>query len=103
MDSGVRTVQWWEHDGLPIIRPLGKHKSHVMADSELLVQWLRGLPDKHRFPAVPKDLHSNIEQTRRLRAESRQTRESLRLKLNVLQREVAALRLKHQQMQSRYD
>ena len=99
-DSGVRTVQRWERDGLPVIRPTGKPRTHVMADSELLVQWLRGLPEKHRFPAIPKDLHPNIEQSQRLRAQARKSRQSLRLQLDVLEREVAALRFKHKQRQS---
>ena len=100
MDCGVRTVQRWEQSGLPIMRPTGNHRAHVLAESEQLDQWVRKLRERKSLSFIPKDLIANIEQTRclrveskQVRAESKQARQSLRLQLDVLRRGVAALRL----------
>src|SRR5512133_539851 len=44
LKHGVRTVQRWEQFGLPVRRPQGKSRSHVVALPEQLDVWLRATP-----------------------------------------------------------
>jgi phage terminase Nu1 subunit (DNA packaging protein) len=44
LGRGVRTVQRWEHLGLPVHRPKGKDRSAVLAFPDELNQWLAGTP-----------------------------------------------------------
>lgn len=41
LGAGVRTVQRWEHSGLPIRRPRGATKGPILAYSEELDAWIR--------------------------------------------------------------
>ena len=44
---GVRTAQRWEHEAaLPVHRPQGHSRSHVMADSTELERWLTSSPER---------------------------------------------------------
>ncbi|MBZ5569306.1 MAG: hypothetical protein LAN64_15825 [Acidobacteriia bacterium] len=43
---GVRTVQRWEHQGLPVHRPKGKERSAVIAFPEEISKWLHGTPHR---------------------------------------------------------
>ncbi len=42
LGRGVRTVQRWEHLGLPIRRPAGRIRSAVCAVPEEIDAWLKG-------------------------------------------------------------
>ena len=49
LHCSIRTAQRWEHDGMPVNRPLPSHRSVVVADSEALNSWLRGnVPPRKR-------------------------------------------------------
>ena len=41
LHCGVRTVQRWEGDGMPVHRPSPHKRSHVIAHSEELDRWIR--------------------------------------------------------------
>lgn len=44
LGRGVRTVQRWEHLGLPVRRPRGKSRSAVIALADEIDAWLRSAP-----------------------------------------------------------
>ncbi len=44
MNRGVRTVQRWEHYGLPIHRPAGRSRSAVLAMTNELDGWIQSSP-----------------------------------------------------------
>src|SRR5690242_11417650 len=44
MQHGVRTVQRWERIGLPIRRPKGTQRNHVIAFAEELDAWSEAAP-----------------------------------------------------------
>jgi hypothetical protein len=64
---GVRTVQRWEADGLPVHRPTPGRRSHVIAYSEEIDGWVRG-------QGLPKPeyahLAASIPNARRLQDET---------------------------------
>jgi len=41
LHCGVRTVQRWEAEGLPVHRPSPHRRSHVIAHSDELERWVR--------------------------------------------------------------
>ena len=60
LKCGVRTVQRWEHLGLPVMRVRGSKKGPVMAVSEKLDAWVRNrsfVSDQRNRP----DVAANIE------------------------------------------
>jgi len=61
--SGVRTVQRWERDGLPVVRPSPGTRAHVIAYSEHLDRWMNR--PQNGLSAM-SNLQTEIEQTRRL-------------------------------------
>lgn len=50
----VRTVQRWEHEGLPVHRRPGAGRSGVFADPSELEAWLRGRPETEGDTAPPE-------------------------------------------------
>lgn len=89
MGRGVRTVQRWEHFGLPVRRPAGHSRSSVAASSDDIDTWLRacGAGDGEVTAAVQRNTetkstlraalaqhHSLIEQQMSLRAELKEAR-----------------------------
>lgn len=91
---GVRTAQRWEKYGLPVIRRLPGDRAPVHAESSELDTWLR---NGRMRRTVDEELLANMERARKLREEIQQTRENLRLKLDALKKEVAALRARRRQ------
>ena len=94
--SGVRTAQRWESKGLPVKRPQGGKRSHVVADSEEVDSWLRNAAFWRRQDF--KEL-AMLERSRRLRQKVHAEREALRLKMQTLQKEVAAIKAKMKKLQ----
>jgi phage terminase Nu1 subunit (DNA packaging protein) len=54
---GVRTVQRWEHYGLPVHRPAGRSRSAVFAISEEIDRWAHRRPNGR---PEPKGFDSNL-------------------------------------------
>ena len=89
---GVRTVQRWEGQGLPIKRVTKSPRSPVVADSEQLDAWIlrgKGLP-----PGTPFDLLRNLERARELRDEVERARTALHQRMASLRKEIAAIHTK---------
>jgi hypothetical protein len=66
MDRGVRTVQRWETEGLPIRRVGAGNRAPVFALTADIDKWLR----KHRTAAAPDHITSPQSDRRKLLAES---------------------------------
>ena len=90
--SGVRTVQRWEHDGLPVIRPRPGARAHVVAYTVHLDAWVRRSRNGH---AEISGLQTETERTRQLLVSLSKERAQMRLRLAELRREVASLRTRH--------
>ena len=89
---GVRTVQRWERDGLPVKRVNNSPRSRVVADSEQLDTWIL-----HRIelpPGAPGQGTDNLQRTRELRRESQEIRKELRASWQVLRKTLAEYRAK---------
>ena len=91
MGCGVRTVQRWEGDGLPIRRPSPGKRSHVIAESEQLDSWVR---NSAFWRAEDKHILVTIERNAVLREEIKERRMTLRSNMRQLKSEMAALRAK---------
>ena len=68
LHCGVRTVQRWEAEGLPIYRPAPGKRSHVVAHSDDLDHWVRrrnAAPESHR------GVLTTIQHSARLQQETR--------------------------------
>jgi hypothetical protein len=71
LKRGVRTVQRWEHLGLPVHRPLGRDRSAVTALANEVDAWMAATPGR----AVPiAELQAELE---RLKAENESLRRQL--------------------------
>jgi len=89
---GVRTLQRWERNGLPIRRVNQTRRSPVVADSDELDAWIlhrRKLP-----PGVPESLHYSLERARELQREVQKNRKELQCRLATLRKELAEFRAK---------
>lgn len=86
---GVRTVQRWERDGLPVVRPIPGSRAHVIAYSQRLDRWSKRSQDG--LLAIPH-LQAEIERTQQLLLTLSKERRRMRLRVNELQREIAAIR-----------
>lgn len=87
---GIRTLQRWERQGLPVMRVGMGRRSPVIADSAQLDTWMlrgTGLP-----PGTPVDLLQNLEGARELRREVRQARTALHKRMVSLRKEMGELR-----------
>ena len=89
---GVRTVQRWEHQGLPVKRIGNNPHSPVVADSDQLDGWLlRGL---NVPPNAPRNVRDVLQRAQELRREVERNRKELRRGLQILRKELAELREK---------
>lgn len=88
---GVRTVQRWERQGLPVHRPLPGKRSHVVAYSEELDWWVR---DHEPRQLPPEHVVVSIAHAAQLRERSRAARAELRERMATLKQEMANLRAK---------
>ena len=84
---GVRTVQRWEADGLPIHRPSPAKRSHVIAHSEELDRWVRNGCSELGYPHVS----ASITGAQRLQDEARAKLVQLQMCVSRLRTTVAEL------------
>jgi hypothetical protein len=89
LHCGVRTVQRWEAEALPVHRPLPGKRSHVIAYSDELDWWVR---DHQPRKAVPENVIVSVHRAQRLREEARRARAELRSRMQKLREEMASLR-----------
>ena len=89
LHCGVRTVQRWETEGLPVHRPLPHKRSHVIAHSEELDRWVR--TGSHVRLDYPK-LSASLMTAQRLYEENRARIAELREAVLRLSEGVAQLR-----------
>lgn len=89
LSCGVRTVQRWEAEALPVHRPLPGKRSHVIAYSEELDWWVR---DHQPRKGVLDTVSVSVHQAKKLREEARQARTELRDRMQTLRQEMATLR-----------
>ena len=76
---GVRTVQRWERNGLPVTRVTNSLRSPVVADSEALEAWV--LHRSRNQPGAPQSLVENLRRARELQREVTKNRKELHLRL----------------------
>lgn len=89
LHCGVRTVQRWEAEGLPVHRPAPHKRSHVIAHSEELDRWVRnGSTPTSEYPT----LIASLSAARKLNAEHRARLAELRQRVLELRRGVAEIR-----------
>lgn len=69
LGRGVRTVQRWEHLGLPVHRPRGASRSAVTALADEMNAWVAACPSS------PDDLLDLQEDNKMLRTENEKLRE----------------------------
>jgi hypothetical protein len=94
LGKGVRTIQRYERTmGLPVRRPAGKLTGAVLATKAELDAWLAASPLRGAFQTaqrmttfepIKKQFVKNLDELRRLRAETRQLREQLSESLDML-------------------
>jgi phage terminase Nu1 subunit (DNA packaging protein) len=92
LHCGVRTVQRWEMDGLPVRRPLPGKRSHVIAHSEELDRWVRYGNAVIEYP----HLSASLTRAQRLHAEARTRIVELNARIARLRDEVAELHARRQ-------
>jgi phage terminase Nu1 subunit (DNA packaging protein) len=92
MRSSVRTVQRWEGKGLPVRRPTGGLRSHVVARSEEIDHWIEHRDSEARAGAA--DLRSSLRTARKLRHEVKCAREELHSRMAALRKQLAEIRAK---------
>jgi hypothetical protein len=89
---GMRTVQRWEHNGLPVKRVSNSPRSPIVADSEELDAWIL-----HRMqlpPGAPQKLADNLQNARQLRSEAQKLRKELQDRMDALRKTLAESRMK---------
>ena len=96
---GVRTVQRWEHHGLPVTRVNKSPRSPVVADSEALDAWV--LHRSRNPPGAPERLVENLRRARELQREVTENRKELQLRLQTLRKEMAEFRAKRAKSRKR--
>lgn len=89
---GIRTVQRWEDNGLPVTHVNNGPRSPVVADSEELDAWIL-----HRIklpPGAPRKTTDNLQRARDLRRQAQEIKKQLRASMNDLQKTLAESRAK---------
>ena len=86
---GVRTVQRWEKNALPVHRPVPGKRSHVIAYSEELDWWVR---DHEPRRAIAGLVTVSIANAQKLRQQNRTIRAELRDRMQGLRSAMAGLR-----------
>lgn len=87
---GVRTVQRWEHNGLPVKRVTKSPHSPVVADSGELDAWIL-----HRIQlptGTSRKIAGNLQRAQELQRESQEIQKELRRRLDVLRKTVVEAR-----------
>jgi phage terminase Nu1 subunit (DNA packaging protein) len=93
LDSGIRTVQRWEQEGLPVHRAIPGRRSHVVAHSDEIDNWI-GRKSSKATGEKDSDLLSNFARARKLTEELVLARKELKERMAVLRKELAELRAK---------
>jgi len=94
---GIRTAERWEQGGgLPVHRPIPSRRSHVVANSQEIDSWLHASGAWRRHDLT---LLTHLERARKLQAEARRARQTLKEKMEALRREVAAMHAAVQNLQ----
>lgn len=89
---GIRTVQRWERNGLPVKRVNNSPRSPVVADSEELDAWIL-----HRMQlptGASQELADNRKRARELRLQGQEIRKELQERMAVLRKTLAEARAK---------
>jgi hypothetical protein len=89
LHCGVRTVQRWEGDGLPVHRPSPHKRSHVIAHSEELDRWIK--TGRAHGTDYPK-LSASLTMAQKLRLENKARMVELRASLFRLRQRLQELR-----------
>ena len=89
---GMRTVQRWERNGLPVKRVNHSPRSPVVADAEELDAWI--LHRVHLPPGASRERTDNLQRARELRRQSQEMRKELRARMDVLKKTLAEARAK---------
>ncbi|HET8825386.1 MAG TPA: hypothetical protein VFM77_09670 [Terriglobales bacterium] len=92
LHCGVRTVQRWEADGLPVHRPSPAKRSHVIAHSEELDRWVRNGCAEAGYP----HLTASIAQATKLQDQARTRLEELYIRVSTLRDTVIELQARQQ-------
>jgi phage terminase Nu1 subunit (DNA packaging protein) len=92
LQSGVRTVQRWEGEGLPILRPRGGTSGHVVAYTADLDRWMKR---SSNGASRHCNLETEIERTRQLLLTMSRERVQMHARLHELRGELASLRKNH--------
>ena len=93
---GVRTLQRWERNGLPVTRVNRSPRSPVVADSEELDAWIL-----HRIKLPPDAPHSvleNWQRARKLREEAQHKKKQFQIRVEKFKKDVAKFRAKQDGM-----
>lgn len=84
---GVRTVQRWESNGLPVTRVNSGRRSPVVADSEELDAWIL---HRIKLPAdAPHTLVENRQRAQKLRYEAKRNKKQFQLHVEQFKKDVA--------------
>ena len=84
---GVRTVQRWQRNGLPVKRVNNSPRSPVVADTEELEGWIL---HRMQLPSgASRELRENLQRTRELRREVQESRKELRARMDALRKTIA--------------
>ena len=94
LGCGVRTVQRWEQNGLPVNRPAPGNRSHVVARSEDIDVWIQQSASRANKSKSGSDLINNLARLRRLRQEVKLATKELQLRLAAVKKELAEIRRK---------
>ena len=89
---GMRTVQRWEANGLPVKRVNHSRRSPVVADPDELDAWIL-----HRIqlpPGASRERTENLQRARDLRRKSQEIRKELLVRMEVLKKTLAEARAK---------
>jgi len=89
---GMRTVQRWERNGLPVKRVNHSPRSPVVADAEELDAWIL-----HRVqlpPGASRERTDNLQRARELRRKSQEIRKELLVRMEILKKTLAEARAK---------
>ena len=92
LDCGVRTVQRWEvRLALPVRRPDGKSRSHVLAFRSEIDEWLKSNFSPRRLNNPKHLAHSNVERKVSRHARRHPEISELVLRIKALRRNIAEL------------
>lgn len=96
---GVRTLQRWEADGLPVKRVSNNRRSPVVADSYELDAWI--LHRSHIPSEAPQALADNLRRAKELQLQLQQSRKEFQQRVQMFCEQLAEFRDKRQRLSKR--